>query len=112
MTIRLQPINPGPFTLGGAQFFGRNQQLLTVEVDASGGNEAPIDLHVCSGSHRSMLNLSTEEAEALASCLVTGIRLRRVAEDKAAEQARKAEAMESKRLQTFFADSDGALEAA
>lgn len=112
MTIRLQPIKPDSYTLGGAQFWGRSSRLFSVTADAGKGNDEPIELHVGAGGHRSMIDLSIEEAETLASCLVTAIRLRRAVEEKGAEQARKAEAMESRRLQTFFADSDGALEAA
>lgn len=105
MTIHPNPIRPGPYTLGGARFFGRDKRLLTVEADASGASEAPIEFHVCSGSHRGMLNLSTEEAEALASCLVTAVRLRRVADD-------KAKCQDAKQARAFFADSDGQLETA
>lgn len=110
--IQITHTKPAPHTLGGTQFFGHDSRLYSVRADPGSSSEAPIEFHICSGRHRTMLDLSTEEAETLAACLATAIRLRREAEKQTAEQARKAQAMESNRVRTFFADPDGTLEAA
>lgn len=84
---------------------------LRVVVDAGATNQEPVELALCASGVRTYTELSVEEAETLAVCLASAVRLRRAAEDRANQQARNADAMESKRLQTFFADPDGALEA-
>lgn len=108
---------PTGHTLGGAEFVTPASRTrdgdmrLRVVVDAGVTNPAPVELALCASGLRTYTELSVEEAETLAVCLASAVRLRRAAESQATEQARKVDAMESKRLQTFFADPDGALEA-
>lgn len=112
MTIQTKPIQAMErYTLGGAQFFGGDAHY-SVQADPGRLSEAPIELHVGIKGMRFMLDMSIDEAEALSSCLAEAIRLRRAAEEHAPAQAKKAEAMEGRRVRTFFADPDGALETA
>lgn len=114
--IPITHTKPTGHTLGGSEFIApanrsrAGDMRLRVVVDAGATNPEPVELALCASGVRTYTELSVEEAETLAVCLASAVRLRRTAEDRATEQARKAEAMESKRLQTFFADPDGALE--
>lgn len=114
--IPITHTKPTGHTLGGAEFIApanrsrAGDMRLRVVVDAGATNPEPVELALCASGARTYTELSVDEAEALANCLASAVRLRRAAEDRAAEQARKVEAMESKRLRTFFADPDGALE--
>lgn len=103
--IPITHTKPAPHTLGGTQFFGHDSRLYSVRADPGSSSEAPIEFHICSGRHRTMLDLSTEEAETLAACLATAIRLRREAE--AVEKVATA-----RQAKAHFMDSDGLLEAA
>lgn len=107
---------PTGHTLGGSEFVApasrarSGDMRLRVVVDSGATNQEPVELALCAAGVRTYTELSVEEAETLAVCLASAVRLRRAAEDQATEQARKVDAMESRRLQTFFADPDGALE--
>ncbi len=105
MRAHPKPIKPTDYTLGGAFFYGTADRLYTVQVDAGKHNGTPIDIHVGASGHRSMMEMSIEDAETLATCLTAAIRLRRDAES-------RAKAQEAKQARTFFADADGTLEAA
>lgn len=115
--IPITHTKPTSHTLGGAEFIApanrsrAGDMRLRVVVDAGATNQEPVELALCASGVRTYTELSVEEAETLAVCLASAVRLRRAAEDRATDQARNADAMESKRLQTFFADPDGALEA-
>jgi len=108
---------PTGHTLGGSEFVApasrarSGDMRLRVVVDSGATNQEPVELALCASGLRTYTELSVEEAETLAVCLASAVRLRRAAEDRANQQARNADAMESKRLQTFFADPDGTLEA-
>ncbi len=114
--IPITHTKPTGNTLGGAEFTApanrsrASDMRLRVVVDAGATNPEPVELALCASGVRTYTELSIEEAETLAMCLASAVRLRRAAEDRATEHARKVEAMESRRLQTFFADPDGALE--
>jgi uncharacterized caspase-like protein len=114
--IHVTHTKPTGHTLGGAEFIApasrsrASDMHLRVVVDAGATNPEPVELALCASGVRTYTELSVEEAETLAVCLASAVRLRRAAEDRATEQARKTDAMESRRLQTFFADPDGALE--
>ena len=72
----LQTIKPDALTIGGAQFYDGDRTLYAVRAE-TGEASAPIALHVVSGSHRSMVDLTIEDAELLASALALAVRLRR-----------------------------------
>lgn len=104
--LTIQPIAPMErYTLGGAQFFGHDKRLYSVRADPGRFNEAPIEIHIGHGGQRFVLDITIDDAEALIVCLTTAIRLR-------CEAERKVKREETRLAATFFADSDGALEAA
>ena len=103
LTIHPKPIKPTDYTLGGACFYGTADRLYTVQADAGKHNGTPIDVHVGYSGHRSMMEMSIEDAETLTACLTTAIRLRRDAES-------RAKAQEAKQTRAHFMDSDGLLE--
>lgn len=104
MTIRPQPINPGSYSLGGAEFRGHSGRLFSARAAAQ-GNEFPIEVYINGAGLRSMVDLSIDEAEAMAGCLIAAVRMRRDADAKRKEAERKM-------ASACFKDADGILEAA
>ena len=72
----LQAIKPDALTIGGAQFHSADRTLYAVRAETGEASE-PIALHVVSGSHRTMWDMSADDAELLASALTLAVRLRR-----------------------------------
>lgn len=103
-SIATYPINPSAYSLGGARFSSVKPHgaghSISVMAEAGIHNPGSIKLHVGAGSHRTMLALDVDEAEALTSCLNTAIKLRQAA---TTIQAVKDQAQ----ARAFFADSSG-----
>lgn len=100
MTIHPKPINPGSYHLGGAEFYGHSGRLFSARSGAEPGNDFPIEVYINGAGLRSMIDMTIDEAEALAGCLATAIRLRREAEE-------RRRAAERKHADVFFLDPDG-----
>lgn len=95
MPLQIILDQPDACRLGGAHFFPPHSDIhrrsigTRAETDGPyGASERPINLHIAAVDHRSNIELSVDEAEALIACLTHALALRRAAE--ASTQAKKA----------------------